>query len=63
MPERPWIDNFTSGYMERSMHMFPRQGDREPWINPQNFKRDKKMFRKSPLEDGAMRFSKSRSRV
>ena len=63
MPERPWIDSFTSGYMERSMHMFPRQGDREPWINPQNFKRDKKMFRKSPLEDGAMRFSKSRARV
>ena len=63
MPERPWIDSFTSGYMERSMHMFPRQGDREPWINPQNFKRDKKMFRKSPLEDGAMRFTKSRSRV
>jgi len=49
--------------MERSMHMFPRQSDREPWINPQNFKRDRKMFRKSPLEDGAMRFTKSRSRV
>ena len=63
MPERPWIDSFTSGYMERSMHMFPRQGDREPWINPQNFKRDKKMFRKSPLEDGAMRFTKTRARV
>jgi cation diffusion facilitator CzcD-associated flavoprotein CzcO len=63
MPERPWIDSFTSGYMERSMHMFPRQGDREPWINPQNFKRDKKMFRTSPLEDGAMRFTKSRARV
>jgi cation diffusion facilitator CzcD-associated flavoprotein CzcO len=63
MPERPWIDSFTSGYMERSMHKFPRQSDREPWINPQNFKRDKKMFRKSPLEDGAMRFSKSRARV
>jgi cation diffusion facilitator CzcD-associated flavoprotein CzcO len=63
MPERPWIDSFTSGYMERSMHKFPRQGDREPWINPQNFKRDKKMFRKSPLEDGAMRFSRSRTRV
>jgi cation diffusion facilitator CzcD-associated flavoprotein CzcO len=63
MPERPWIDSFTSGYMERSMHKFPRQSDREPWINPQNFKRDKKMFRKSPLEDGAMRFSKSHSRV
>ena len=63
MPERPWIGSFTSGYMERSMHKFPRQSDREPWINPQNFKRDKKMFRKSPIEDGAMRFTKSRARV
>jgi hypothetical protein len=56
MPERRWIENFSAGYMERVMHLFPRQGDREPWINPQNFKRDKKMFRESPIEDGVMIF-------
>lgn len=56
MPERRWIENFSAGYMERVMHLFPRQGDREPWINPQNFKRDKKMFRKSPIDDGVMIF-------
>ena len=56
MPERRWIENFSAGYMERVMHLFPRQGDREPWINPQNFKRDKKMFRKSPIDDGVMVF-------
>lgn len=56
MPERRWIEDFSSGYMERVMHLFPRQGDREPWINPQNFKRDKKMFRKSPIDDGVMIF-------
>jgi hypothetical protein len=54
MPERRWIEDFSSGYMERVMHLFPRQGDREPWTNPQNFKRDKKMFRKSPIDDGVM---------
>ena len=56
MPERRWIENFSAGYMERVMYLFPRQGDREPWINPQNFTRDKKMFRKSPVDDGVMIF-------
>jgi cation diffusion facilitator CzcD-associated flavoprotein CzcO len=63
MPERPWIDGFSAGYMQRVMHRFPKQGDREPWVNPQNYKRDKKMFRSSPLDDGAMRFTKARRPV
>ena len=63
MPERPWIDNFSAGYMQRVMHQFPRQGDKEPWINPQNYKRDKKMFRESPIDDGVMIFSVARERV
>ena len=56
MPERRWIEDFSPGYMERVMHLFPRQGDREPWINPQNYSRDKKMFRKDPIDDGVMQF-------
>lgn len=56
MPERPWIDNFSAGYMQRVMHRFPRQGDREPWINPQDYRRDKKLFRRSPVDDGVMLF-------
>ena len=57
MPARPWIDGFSSGYMQRMMHRFPKQGDREPWLNPQNYARDKKMIRTAPLEDGALVFS------
>ena len=60
MPERDWIENFSSGYMQRVMHLFPKQGDREPWINPQNYRRDKKMFKKSPVADGVMRFARAR---
>ncbi len=60
MAERPWIENFSSGYMQRSMHRFPKQGDREPWINPQDYRRDKKMFKKSPVADGVMRFARAR---
>lgn len=58
MPKRNWIEGFSSGYMSRVMHKFPHQGDHEPWINPQNYKRDKKMFRKSPVDDGVMQFRK-----
>src|SRR5262249_32486406 len=56
MPARPWIDGFSSGYMQRMMHRFPKQGDREPWINPQNYSRDRKMIRFGSLEDGALVF-------
>lgn len=58
MPERPWIDGFTPNYMKRVMHLFPRQGDREPWINPQNYGRDKNMFRNGPVDDGVMTFTR-----
>lgn len=57
MPERPWIDQFSSGYMQRVMHLMPRQGDREPWINPQNYKRDREMFRYGDVDDGVMQFT------
>jgi monooxygenase len=58
MPVRPWIEHFSSGYLQRVLHMLPRQGDREPWINPQNYTRDKRMFRKSPVDDGVMQFTR-----
>ncbi|MFM8643855.1 MAG: flavin-containing monooxygenase [Actinomycetota bacterium] len=57
MPRRPWIDGFSSGYMQRVMHLMPAQGDREPWLNPQNYDRDKKMFREGAMDDGVMQFT------
>jgi cation diffusion facilitator CzcD-associated flavoprotein CzcO len=62
MLERPWIDDFSAGYMQRVMHLFPKQGDHEPWLNTQNFRRDRKMIRNAPLEDGALTFDNPRSR-
>jgi len=58
MPARPWIDGFSSGYMQRKLDQFPRQGDHEPWVNPQDYLRDKKMIRQGALEDGALVFEK-----
>lgn len=57
MPGEQWIDDFTPGYMQRSMHLFPKQGDRDPWRNTQNYARDKKIIRHAPLEDGVLTFS------
>ena len=56
MAARRWIDGFSSGYMQRVMHLFPKQGDREPWINPQNYHRDKNMMRRAAIEDGVLKF-------
>jgi cation diffusion facilitator CzcD-associated flavoprotein CzcO len=61
MKDLPWIDDFTAGYMQRVMHRFPKQGDRGPWRNTQNFAADKKMIRSAPLEDGALVFGESRN--
>ena len=57
MPARPWIDDFSSGYMQRAMHLMPRQGDRAPWLNPQNYAADRRMLRRDPVDDGVMRFT------
>lgn len=59
MPKRLWIDDFSAGYMQRVMHLFPKQGDQGPWVNPQNFRKDRQMFRDEPLEDGALKFERA----
>ncbi len=56
MPQRKWIEDFPAGYMERSMHLLPRQGDRAPWLNPQDYRRDVKMIRRGAIDDGVMTF-------
>ena len=61
MPGRPWIDDFPAGYMQRAMHLFPKQGDRAPWLNTQRYSQDKKLFRDGPMEDGVMSFESSES--
>jgi monooxygenase len=63
MPARPFIDGFSAGYMQRELHRFPRQGDREPWVNAQDYKRDRKMIRHGALEDGVLIFSRPAAAV
>lgn len=56
MAVKPWISDFPAGYMMRSMHLFPKQGE-GPWRNTQNYKLDKKMVRKAPIVDTVLKFS------
>ena len=61
MPPRPWVDDFPGGYMNRVMPLLPRQGDRAPWLNTQDYRKDVKLLGKAPVEDGVMEFTKPSS--
>jgi len=54
--EVPFID-FSSGYIQRSIHKFPKQGSKAPWRLYQNYALDILALRFGALEDGAMVFS------
>jgi monooxygenase len=56
MEPLPWIDDFSSGYMQRMMPLFPQRGDRDPWTNHQNYLRDRKSLVRSPIDDDVMLF-------
>ena len=63
MARRPMFDQFNPGYINRVLDRFPKQGDHAPWINPQVLKADRKLIVDSPIDDGAMQFTKSRAQV
>lgn len=52
----PWID-FTSGYVQRSIELFPKQGSKAPWRLYQNYALDLMNLRFAAVDDGVMRFS------
>jgi cation diffusion facilitator CzcD-associated flavoprotein CzcO len=54
----PFID-FSSGYVQRAISKFPKQGSRAPWRLYQNYALDIMSLRRAPLEDDAMRFSRA----
>jgi cation diffusion facilitator CzcD-associated flavoprotein CzcO len=58
MQTLPWIADFPAGYMQRVMHLFPKQGT-GPWRNTQDFSLDKKTLRNEPVANSALIFSAS----
>lgn len=57
--EEPLLD-FKSGYVQRSIDMFPRQGSVAPWKLHQNYIMDTLALRRSRVDDGTMEFSRGR---
>ena len=55
MTAQPFMD-FSSGYVTRSNHQLPKQGDHGPWRVPQNYLRDLWGLRLASLKDGALSF-------
>ncbi len=57
MPARPWIEDFSSGYIQRQIHRLPKQGTHGPWINTQDYALDKKIIRDGDIADGILEFT------
>ena len=59
MPLGPWVDpeNFNPGYLARSMHLMPKQGDREPWRHLHEYSVERELLPAADLEDGTLDYS------
>ena len=53
----PWMEDFSSGYIQRSLHLFPKQGSKHPWKLYQNYAADKKMMLDGEIDDGILTFT------
>jgi monooxygenase len=51
---------YSSGYLQRAIDQFPRQGSKKPWKVYQNYVRDVFALRFGSFDDGALEFSRRR---
>ncbi|MGW8380620.1 NAD(P)/FAD-dependent oxidoreductase [Streptomyces sp. ODS28] len=51
-------DSLSSGYIQRGDAVMPRQGTRAPWKIRNNYYKDRKTLRRSPLTDAALHFGR-----
>ncbi len=56
MPLSPWVDpgNFNPGYVMRSVHLLPRQGDHAPWRHTQDYWSERNEYPVIDLDDGTL---------
>ncbi|MDI1363797.1 MAG: NAD(P)/FAD-dependent oxidoreductase [bacterium] len=59
MEVEPWLD-FSSGYVQRAMEKFPKQGKTKPWKAYQNYALDLMALKMGKVDDGAMTFSQKK---
>ena len=55
MQEKPYI-NLSSGYVKRAISIMPRQGDRNPWQNNQNYFKDIYLYKFRKISDKELDF-------
>ncbi|MDP9384699.1 MAG: NAD(P)/FAD-dependent oxidoreductase [Actinomycetota bacterium] len=53
---RPLLD-FSAGYVQRSLHLLPKQGTLAPWQVVMDYAVDVEALRRAPVDDPALRFS------
>lgn len=58
MEAKAFIDpaDFAPGYMRRGAGRMPKQGDREPWLNPQDYYVEKEYLAELCLDEGVLQF-------
>ena len=52
-PAAPFVENFSSGYMQRALASWPKQGSKAPWRVYQNYFRDTISLKWASVDDGA----------
>ncbi|MFD7848101.1 flavin-containing monooxygenase [Nocardia sp. NPDC059764] len=58
MPTRPLLD-FSAGYVQRSLHLLPRQGPTAPWTMAMDYLSDVKTLSSDPFQDRQLRFTEA----
>jgi monooxygenase len=59
MGARPLLD-FSAGYVQRALHLMPKQGDGAPWMMSSSYYSDVKLLRGDSVVDPNLRFDTSR---
>ena len=55
------IFDFSSGYIQRALHIMPKNADKLPWRLSQNYVQDRIDMRTGPVDDGVLKFGKAAS--
>ncbi len=55
------IFDFSSGYIQRALHIMPKNADRLPWRLSQNYVQDRVDMRTGTIDDGVLAFGHARA--
>ena len=58
---KDWLEDWSSGYIQRSIHKFAKQGNKKPWVNYQDYLKDWFDVKFGKMEDGNLQFSNKKS--